>query len=46
MVILIAGLLLSAGCADLAMSNNNPQHDPTGFMYDERTGAPVEPLYQ
>jgi hypothetical protein len=42
MAILFAGLLLCAGCA--GMSSNNPQRDPTGIMYDERTGTPVEPL--
>jgi hypothetical protein len=41
-VLLVAGLLLGAGCA---FSNNNPQHDPLGQMYDERTGQPVEPVY-
>jgi hypothetical protein len=45
MAILITGLLLSAGCADVAPSHNKPQQDSSGFTYDERTSGHVGPIY-
>jgi hypothetical protein len=48
-MILITGLLLSAGCASIdwhpAINNNNQQYDPTGSMYDELGGESVDPTY-
>jgi hypothetical protein len=45
-VILVTGLLLIAGCADVAPSHNKPQQDSSGFTYDERTsGGHVGPIY-
>jgi hypothetical protein len=40
------GLLLSAGCADVAPRNDKPQQNSSGFTYDERTSSGhVGPIY-
>jgi len=44
MVVLVTGLLSSAGCADFTIGKNNPQHDPGEEMYDEPSGGPAEPM--
>jgi hypothetical protein len=45
MVILVISLLLSAGCAWIASSNNNAYRDPLGPDIDEVTGKEMPPGY-
>lgn len=45
MAVLVTGLLLSAGCADVAPSSNKAPQDSSGFTYDERPTGHVGPIY-